>query len=195
MFEQYLDIFIGVVGNHPYIFIFIGLLFAGETILLPAIYFALDGKLHMPHVILTAIIATLVSDYVWYYVGLHMGERFARRMVKGKVQKRLEKLSGPFAKHREMVLFFSKFVYGARTAAQILAGLQKMPFRRYLTINILGVTVLTLFIAVLAYSIEETVENLTTIIHNVEIAFLIFVVVLVLAQLTLGAYFKKLWSR
>jgi membrane protein DedA with SNARE-associated domain len=195
MWAEYFDSFVGTLGAHPYIFLFIGLLFAGETILLPAIYFALDGKLHMPHVILTAIVATVVSDYVWYYVGLHMSERFARRMVKGKVQQRLEKLSGPFAKHGAMVLFFSKFVYGARTAAQILAGLQKMQFRRYMVINILGVTVLTLFIAALAYSIDETVENLTDLLHNVEVAFLIFVIVLVLAQLLIGAYFKKLWSR
>ncbi len=124
-----------------------------------------------------------------------MGDRFARRMVKGKIQERLERLSGPFAKHGAMVLFFSKFVYGTRTAVQILAGLQKMPIRKYFSINILGIATLTTFMAVLAYSIDETVENITDLIHNVEIAFLVFVVVLVLTQLSLGAYFKKIWSR
>jgi membrane protein DedA with SNARE-associated domain len=132
---------------------------------------------------------------MWYYVGRHMGDRFARRMVKGKIQERLERLSGPFAKHGPMVLFFSKFVYGTRMAAQILAGLQKMPIRKYLSINMLGIVTLTTFIAVLAYSIDETVENITDFIHSVEIAFLIFIVALVLMQLALGAYFKKLWSR
>lgn len=195
MWEQYFDSFIGTLGAHPYIFLFVGLLFAGETVLLPAIYFALDGRLHMPHVILTALLATATADFMWYYIGMHMGERFARRMVKGKIQQRLEKLSGPFARHGAMVLFFSKFVYGARTAAQILAGLQKMPIRKYLAVNILGIATLTVFIAVLAFSIDETVENLTDLLHNVEVAFLIFIVVLVLAQLAIGAYLKRLWSR
>ncbi len=195
MWDQYFNSFIDVFGTYPYIFLFIGIIFAGEAVLLPAIYFALDGKLHMPYVILTFLLATATADFTWYYVGRHMGDRFARRMVKGKIQERLERLSGPFAKHGSMVLFFSKFVYGTRIAVQILAGLQKMSLRKYFSINMLGIFTISTFIAVLAYSIDETIENITDFIHNVEVAFLIFIVALVLVQLALGTYFKKLWSR
>ncbi len=65
MWYQYFDSFIGVLEAHPYIFLFVGLFFAGETVLLPAIYFALDGKLHMPYVILTFLLATATADFMW----------------------------------------------------------------------------------------------------------------------------------
>jgi membrane protein DedA with SNARE-associated domain len=195
MWTEYIDTFIGSLGAYAYALIFLGLLVAGESVLLPAIYFALDGKLHMPYVILIALVATAIADAFWYWVGLHMGNKFSKRMVKGRVQEKIEKLAVPFERHGARILLLSKFVYGTRTAVQILAGLKKMKLREYLAVNLFGITIITLFIVFLAYSIGFTIESLTELLHGVEVAFLILVVVLALAQAVFGAYIKKLWLR
>lgn len=193
MISQYIDSLFGTFSAHPYIFLFIGLLFVGETVLLPAIYFTLSGKLHLPYVIAIALVATLLSDVFWYYIGAHIKNRFARKIVSGRLQKNIEKLSGVFARRGETVLFISKFVYGTRTATQILAGLQPMRFRKYISINFLGIFSLLMFLVALAYSIDATVENIRVIMDGVKIAFLIFIIILALIYFSLGTYFKKIW--
>ncbi len=124
-----------------------------------------------------------------------MKNRFARKIVAGRLQAGLEKLSGAFSKRAAGILFFSKFVYGTRTAAQVLAGLQAMKLRKYLAVNILGVFSLLMLTIVLAYSIGATVASVSSIVHNVEVTFLIFVVVIILMHLVFGSYIKKTWSR
>ena len=195
MILEFAQSLLGTFQAHPYIILFIGLFFAGEAFLLPAIYFALAGKLHMSYVVGIAVLSTTIADLFWYYVGAHMKNRFARKVVVGRLQGSLEKLSGAFAKRAGLVLYLSKFVYGTRTSAQVLSGLQAMPLRRYVCINFLGILSLTLFIVILAYSIDATVGSIGTIVHDVQVAFLIFLVVLALAHVAFGAYFKKIWSR
>lgn len=195
MIEQYFGSVIGTFSAHPYIVLFIGLLFAGEALLLPAVYLALAGRLEMSYVVGIAMFSTVVSDMFWYYVGAHINQRFAKKLVAGRIQRGLEKLSAAFSRHSGRVLYLSKFVYGTRTTAQVLAGLNLMPLRKYISINFMGVFSLLAFIVILAYSIGATVENMESIVHTVEIGFLIFVVLIVIAHLIFGSYFKKLWSR
>ncbi|MEK7607478.1 MAG: hypothetical protein AAB484_00935 [Patescibacteria group bacterium] len=195
MISQYLDSLLGTFSAHPYIILFVGLLFAGETFLLPAIYFALADKLHLSYVFAIAMSATMIADVFWYYVGAHMKNRFAKKIVVGRIQRAIEKLSEAYARQGGRVLYFSKFVYGTRTAAQILSGLQLMLLRKYLVVNFLGIFSLLISMVILAYSIDATVESIGSIVHDVQITFFIFVVLLVSAHLAFGAHFKKIWFR
>ena len=192
---QYLDSILGTFVAHPYITIFIGLFFFGETVLLPAIYFTLDGRLHLPYIIAIAMFVTIASDIFWYYVGAHMKERFAKKIVTSRLQKTVEKLSLIFARQSNSILYFSKFVYGTRTAVQILSGLQPMPFRKYITINFLGVFSLLMFIITLAYSVNLTVENIHGIVRDLQVSFLIFIIILISTHIAISTYFKKIWSQ
>ena len=195
MISPYIDSLLQIFTAHPYIILFAGLLFAGEAFLLPAVYFALAGELRLSYIIAIAFIATAVSDLFWYYIGTNIKEKFAERLVAGRVWRALEKLSSAFSRHGGKVLYLSKFVYGTRTAAQVLAGLQAMPVRRYIAINSLGIMSLLAFIIILAYSVEMTVANVQRIVHDVEVTFFSFVAVVVLGHLVVGAYVKKIWSQ
>ncbi len=190
---QYLDSILGTFVAHPYITIFIGLFFLGETILIPAIYFALSGKLQMPYVLLVYMTAIMTADIFWHYVGAHMKNYFARKIVPGRIQKTIEKFSFVFTYRSDAVLYFSKFIYGTRTAIQILSGLHAMPFRKYVTINFLGTFSLFLFFAILEYSIDTTVENIQGIVNDIQVGFFIFIIILVVFYLFASYYFKKIW--
>jgi membrane protein DedA with SNARE-associated domain len=182
-------------SSYPYMILFIGLFFAGETVLLPAIYFALKGDLRLSYVIALALFATVLSDLVWYFVGSHMKNRFARKVISDRLERSLAKIDEAFTKRGAVVLFMSKFVYGTRTAVQVLAGLHQMRLRTYIAINFLGIFSLVLFIAALAYSIDATIESLTEIAHTLEVAFLVFVAVLVLTHVIFGVIWKKWFQR
>lgn len=185
--------FTGALESHPYIFLFAGMLLAGESILLPAIYFTFTGKLSLPYVISVSILATVLSDIFWYFVGLHAKERFFERMIEGRVKSAVSKLSGAFARRGALLLFLSKFVYGIRVAAQVLAGAEKMPFQKYILVNICGVSTLIGAIALVAYSVRGSLGALGDIVHKAEVAFLAFFVLVVLIHVAVGAYLKKKW--
>jgi len=195
MFSGAKEITIALFGSHPYALLFVGMFFAGETVLLPAIYFALRGDLHLSYVIAIALAATVASDFVWYFIGSHMKNRFARRVVSGRLEKSLEKLDIAFTKRGALVLYLSKFVYGTRTAAQVLSGLHQMQLRKYVVVNFLGIFSLVSLISLIAYSIDATIERLTDIAHALEVAFLVFVCIVVLLHLVFGKYLKDIWSR
>src|SRR5215207_6665527 len=55
--------------SYQYLLLFCGMLFGGETVLLPSIYLVLIGKLDLIPLIVAAALATIVSDSVWYFAG------------------------------------------------------------------------------------------------------------------------------
>ena len=57
MFPEFLQPLLGVLSDHPYAFIFVALLFAGELVLLPSIYLAVTGRLQIESVFAVAVVA------------------------------------------------------------------------------------------------------------------------------------------
>jgi membrane protein DedA with SNARE-associated domain len=184
-----------VLYAHPYLFIFFGMLVAGEVVLLPAIYLAATGRLDIAWVIALSVIATVLSDFIWYYAGRRFPASALGRIPgrgTSRVVSGLEKL---FRRKGVQVLFLSKFVYGTRITAQILSGVHDMPLRRYLVANTLGILAVTAALVVIAYSVVGTTHRMADVIHNMEVAFFVFVVVAVSGFLVVGQVLKRQWSQ
>lgn len=184
---------IGILAEHPYLYAFIALLFAGESILLPVIFIAVSGRLDMDKVVAIAVAATVISDSAWYWLGRafprNVYERFTGKGTEGVIAKleRVFEAKGP------QILYLSKFVYGTRIAAQVLSGVHRMSFALYTVVNALGVVSLTAVLVALAYTVRGTVEGFGFVVHAVQLAFLAFVAVAVLAHLAIGKALKKKW--
>ncbi len=133
---------LSLLASHPYIIVFVGLLLGGETVLLPALYFAVIGVLNGGYVMGIMILATVISDAFWYALGRGVLPTAIRKMVK---QERLER-AGVFSRigtgKELIILFYSKFIYGTRIAAQIFCGMRRVNFSLYLGVNTLAVIAL-----------------------------------------------------
>jgi membrane protein DedA with SNARE-associated domain len=193
MIDTFIHAITGAFTSYPYIFIFIGLIFAGESILLPAIYFALRGELTLSYVVAIALVSTLIADLFWYWIGAHVGNKVANRFLSGKIKAMLERLSGAFSKRSVLVLYLSKFVYGTRIAAHILAGLKRMSISKYLSVNFLGTLSLIVLTVVLSYFIHASVSSMKGVVHTLEITMLGIVAVIIGTHLILGKFIKKIW--
>ncbi|HWC57552.1 MAG TPA: VTT domain-containing protein [Candidatus Paceibacterota bacterium] len=84
----------------------------------------------------------LIGDCLWYGVGYLYGSTALRKIAKlfalgDDSPKRVQKL---FNKYHEKILFFSKVTNGFGLAIPILAtaGATRVPFGRFITINMLG---------------------------------------------------------
>lgn len=195
MLVELLQPIVNALSAHPYLFIFIGMLFVGEVVLLPAIYLAVTGRLELAFVIFVAIAATLLSDAFWYYLGRRFPASALDRIPgrhSGRVVDGLERL---FERNGAHVIFLSKFVYGTRTVAQVLAGIHDMPVRTYLIANTLGVAALTLVLSGIAWSVAGTARRFEDAVHNVEIAFVAFVIIAATGYWIAARVARKKWSQ
>lgn len=131
--------------------LFFLLLVGGEVILLPVLHFNLGDKAFLTIVVVLAILASVVSDLVWYSVG-----RYASRIPLVTENARLRRAKarmglGPqvLATHWKQLLLLSKFVYGTRTSAQVICGATRRPLAPYLAVDVVGTTLLVLYLTCL----------------------------------------------
>lgn len=192
---EFLDPLQGFLFAHPYLFLFVGLLFAGELVLLPAIYLAVTGRLEFVYVVSVAIAATLASDFAWYSAGRRLPAATLQRLPGRGATALVRGLDRLFTHNGAQVVFFSKFVYGTRVAAQVLAGVHDMPLRVYLPANALGATSLTLILSGVAWSVAGATRRYVEVEHSVRIAFIAFVALAATAYLAAALVVRRRWSQ
>ncbi len=112
----------------------------GETILIAAAVYAGAGQLNIVLVVVIGFLAALAGDNVGFAIG-HFGGRalvlrFGRYVF--LTEERLGTAERFFTRHGGRVVTIARFVEGLRQANGIVAGLAKMPWRRFVAFNALG---------------------------------------------------------
>ena len=159
----------------------IGIPFPGETMLLVA---AIDaGKTHQLSIVLVILAATLgaiVGDNIGFWIGREGGYRVLRRYGRyiGFDERKLKVGIYLFRKHGGKVVFFGRFVAVLRAWAAFLAGVNHMPWSRFLAFNALGGFVWTTLYGLGGYFLGEQIHRLTGPVGTISIVLaLIFLVV------------------
>jgi membrane protein DedA with SNARE-associated domain len=115
----------------------------GETILLLASFLAYSQhELQLPWIIAVATIAATLGDNLGFALGHYGGRPLLGRYrsifrIQDKTLARGESL---FARYGAVTVFFARFVFGMRIIAGPMAGVLRMPWRKFLTFNFLGAT-------------------------------------------------------
>lgn len=195
MFPEFIQPLFTILSQHPYLFIFIGLLVAGELVLLPSIYLAATGRLELGYVFSAAVVAMAISDLFWYFLGRAVPRPRLERFTRGRIGAAMERMEQLFLRRGPQILIGSKFVYGTRTAVQILSGVHKMRLGTYFIANGIGVALLVSALCAVGYSVRGSVRRLGDFVDQMEIAFLIFVVVAVLVHMLVAWILRQRWSR
>jgi membrane protein DedA with SNARE-associated domain len=116
----------------------------GETILLLASFLAYSQhELQLPWIIVVATIAATVGDNLGFALGFYGGRPVLERYrtafrIQDSTLTRGERL---FARYGAVTIFFARFVFGMRIIAGPLAGVLRMPWRRFTVFNFLGAAV------------------------------------------------------
>jgi len=185
---------LGALSAYPYLALFLGMLVAGEVVLLPAIFLATTGRLDLLFVVSVSISATLISDALWYYLGRRFPTATLRR-ISGRVSHPfLNGVENAFNTGGKRILFASKFVYGTRTIVQVLAGAHGMAWLSYLWVNTAGVLAMTAILVAVSYSIVGTAYRLDDVVQHMEIAFLVFVIITLAGFTLFSRKMKQRWT-
>jgi membrane protein DedA with SNARE-associated domain len=180
------------LSHNEYLVLFIGLLFAGEVVLLPAIYLALAGRLDPGIVFFAAVASGVLSDIVWYKLASHapLTQVKSWKLI-ARHKNEFARLAALFDAHQYRILFLSKFVYGTRIIVQLICGIRHMPFGPYLLVNAAGAASYILLLFALAIALESVVTPGD--VRELQASFIAFVGIVIGIHVWIRYLARKKW--
>jgi len=120
----------------------IGIPVPAIPVLLAAGALAASHRINPVAVLALAITAAISADVIWYELGRRKGIRVLQFLCKISLEPDscVRRTENVFARNGAKSLLIAKFVPGLNTAAQPLAGIFRMKFRRFLIFDALGAT-------------------------------------------------------
>src|ERR1044071_8847493 len=126
-----------------------GFFLPGDSLLFVAGLFAADGKfilfdslsreINLLILLFSVFLAAVIGDAVGYFSGAKLGPHLFKRQ-KSLLFKpsHLQKAHAFYEKYGGKTIIIARFVPIVRTFAPIVAGAAKMPYRRFVTFNVIG---------------------------------------------------------
>jgi membrane protein DedA with SNARE-associated domain len=169
-----------------------GIPLPGETMLLFASFLAFQHhELNLGLIIGVGTLACTLGDNLGYWIGHHGGRPLLHRYqrvfrVSDEKIARGEKL---FERFGAVTVFFARFVFGMRVIAGPLAGVLRMPWRRFVLFNFLGAAVWVTVISCVGYFFGRHWQRLLEIVGRANVV--VFVVAVVVVWLLWRRYQKR----
>ena len=113
----------------------------GESaVIAAALYAATTHEFGIVPLVASAATGAILGDNIGYSIGHSVGFRLIRRYGRkvGLTDARIKLGRYLFKRHGSKVVFFGRFVAVLRTFTALLAGANRMPWRRFLVANALG---------------------------------------------------------
>ena len=142
------------------------------------------GYFHILPVYFALMAGDLIGDCFWYWLGYRFGHRFVRRFGRyvGIHEANINRVEHIFHTYTTSIILISKLTMGLGFALVTLftAGLTKIPFKKYITLNLAGQFVWTGLLLVIGYAFGHLLVNFNTIIAKASLASLFVIVIIVL---------------
>jgi membrane-associated protein len=161
MAHHIIEILRGAIVHYGYWAIAVALLIEnagipvpGETVLLLASFLAFsEHELQLSWIILVGTVAATLGDNLGYAIGFRGGRPLLERYREWLrlCPASLERGDRLFARYGAVTVFFARFVFGLRILAGPLAGVLRMPWKKFLMFNFLGALVWVTMIASVGY--------------------------------------------
>ncbi len=154
----------------------------GETILLLASFMAYsEHDLSLPWIIVVGTIFATLGDNLGFALGFHGGRPLLARYqsVFRIQQSTLDKGERLFARYGAATVFFARFIFGMRIVAGPMAGVLRMPWKKFAGFNFLGAAVWVSVISSVGYFFGRHWERLEREMKRFDIA--VAVIVLIVA--------------
>ena len=152
----------------------------GETILLLACFLAYsEHDLQLPWIMVVATLAATVGDNLGFALGYYGGRPLLVRYqalfrIENKTVERGEEL---FARYGAVTVFLARFVFGMRVIAGPMAGVLRMPWRKFTIFNFLGAILWVTVISGVGYLFGQHWERLAGEVKRIDIAAAILLVI------------------
>jgi membrane protein DedA with SNARE-associated domain len=131
------------------------------------------------------MLGDLIGDVGWYGIGYYFGNPFIKRFGKyfSVTEEGVGQVERLFHQHKDWILIVSKITmgFGFAIVTLIAAGLVKIPFRRYMLLNVTGQFIWTGFLLGIGYFVGHVYETVGGIFSKISIAAVLLLAGLLIA--------------
>lgn len=176
---------LGETGIAPLFFL------PGDSLLFSLGLFADQGIVDLRIIILVLMVASILGNIIGYYLGSFVrGKRESSHMLQKIPQKHIERTERFYEKYGSWTIVLSRFIPIIRTIAPFLAGVSKMPRRKFIPLSIVGGIAWSIVVPLAGYLFGSYFGA----IHAVSLALILMIAASVLTPVVL-ILSKRLFKR
>ncbi len=132
------------------------------------------GDLRFLPVYTALMLGDLIGDAGWYGIGRRYGHRFVERYGRyvNITEDGVERMTRLFHRYKDSVLFLSKVTngFGFSLVTLMTAGMVRIPFARYMLVNLLGQLVWTGLLLGVGYFFSHLLATVENVLARISIA-------------------------
>ncbi len=139
----------------------VGFFLPGDTLLFTAGFFAAQGKLGLPSLLVVLILAAIIGNEVGYEIGSRNGKRVFRK--KNGVffrEEYVERAEVFYKKHGGKTIILARFVPIVRTLSAVIAGVGKMPRVQFFIYNVIGAVLWCTSVTLLGFWLGNRIPSI-----------------------------------
>jgi membrane protein DedA with SNARE-associated domain len=153
------------VDTSKYILLFIGCIIEGPVLMVASGFIFRLGGFEFWPMYYALVFGDFVADIGWYFVGRFGGRPVIVRWghLFGITPESVERIQVRFNKYHEKILIISKLTmgFGFALVTLIVAGMLKVPFKRYAMLNLVGGFVWTGLLVLMGYFFGNIYSSIT----------------------------------
>ncbi|MGH7158216.1 MAG: DedA family protein [Candidatus Saccharimonadales bacterium] len=137
----------------------IGFFLPGDTLLFSVGFFAAQGHIPLAAALAVIFFAAVVGDNVGYTIGRKLGPKlFTKKNGLVFRQEYVQRAEAFYEKHGGKTIILARFVPVVRTFAPMVAGVGKMPRKRFVLYNVVGGAIWTGGVVMLGFFLGQLVD-------------------------------------
>ena len=158
----------------------------GDSLLISAGLVAAGGHLNIWWLNVLLSVAAVAGDNVGYAIGARIGPRlFTREKSRVFNPAHIDRTRRFYARHGAKTIVIARFVPIVRTFAPVVAGVGRMPYRRFVFYNVVGGVGWVLSMTWAGYLLGQAVPNIDRHVH------LVVIIVIVLSLVPIAIEILK----
>ena len=140
--------------------LFLGFFLPGDTLLIAAGIYAKQGKLNIAALIVVAALAAIAGDNLGYYFGRKLGPRVFTK-DDGLIFRKdhIDRAEQVYERFGSKALLVTHFFPVVRTFMPLLAGVARMPYRRFFVFDIIGDVFWATSVTLIGYYVGSRIPN------------------------------------
>ncbi len=153
----------------------LGFFLPGDTLLFTAGFFAAQHKLPLGWLLVVVVASAIIGDNVGYTIGSTAGPRIFKKKD-GLLfrQEYIEQAEKFYDRHGGKTMLFARFVPILRTFAPLVAGIGKMPRKRFIGYDLVGASIWGVGVTLLGAVLGSRVPNIDKYLLPIIVAAMLF---------------------
>lgn len=138
-----------------------GVIVPGETLVIVGGFYARIGNLTLALVSAVAVIGAVLGDNLGYWIGRRFGRGFLERHGRKVLvtPERLEAAEAYYERHGGKTVFLGRFIPVVRSVGFIVAGVSRMPWRRFFGYDLTGALIWGVGHSVIGYALGASYQR------------------------------------